>query len=100
MRKPANPIPLLVAANLVALGLLALVELSPAATAQMGRPRSTYTAASGRVKGTETHAVYIVDEATQELIAVQWDPRTKQLQGLGYRSLAADTADATKPRGN
>ena len=44
---------LLVAANVVALGFLAVVELSAAARAQQ-RPRGTYTAASGRIEGTGT----------------------------------------------
>ena len=100
MRKPVRPLPILVGANLAALGLLAVVELSAPASAQVGRPRGTFTAASGRIPGTETHVVYIVDEVTQEMIAVQWDPRSKQLQGLGYRSLSSDSAEAGRPRGN
>jgi hypothetical protein len=90
---------LLVAANIAALGLLAIVELSAAAKAQQ-RPRGTFTAASGRIEGTETHALYVIDEATQEMIAVQWDPRAKQVKGLGYRSMGADMGDIAKPRSN
>ena len=90
----------LIAANIAALGLLAVVELSGSAWAQSFRPRGTYTAASGRIQGTETHVVYIVDESTQEVIAVQWDPRAKQIQGLGYRSLPSDAADMVRPRSN
>ena len=90
---------LLVSANVAALGLLAIVELSAAARAQQ-RPRGTYTAASGRIEGTETHALYIIDETTQEMIAVQWDPRAKQVKGLGYRSMGADMGDIGKPRSN
>lgn len=90
---------LLVGANIAALCFLATVELSAAARAQQ-RPRGTYTAASGRIEGTETHALYVVDETTQELIAVQWDPRTKQLKGLGYRSTSVDSGDMLRPRPN
>ena len=100
---PARPrfgaMHLLVAANIAALGLLALVELSASARAQQ-RPRGTYTAASGRIEGTETHALYLVDETTQEVIAVQWDPRSKQLKGLGYRNMATDMGDVARPRSN
>lgn len=105
--KPANPdarprfsaVRLLVAANVVALGFLAVIELSAAARAQQ-RPRGTYTAASGRIEGTETHALYIVDETTQEMIAVQWDPRAKQIKGLGYRNTVTDAGDLMRPRSN
>jgi hypothetical protein len=100
MRTPLTTGQCLIAANVAALGLLAIVELSAPATAQVGRARSTYTAASGRIPGTETHVVYIVDETTQELIAVQWDPRSKQIQGYGYRNLPADAVDAVRPRSN
>jgi len=90
---------LLVAANMLALGFLGFVKLSASAEAQV-RPRSTYTAASGRIQGTEVHALYIVDEVTQELIAVQWDPQKKQLRGLGYRNLVLDASDSSRPRAN
>jgi hypothetical protein len=100
MKKRLRPLPLLIAANVAALALLAVVEFSASAGAQGFRARGTYTAASGRIPGTETHAVYIVDESTQEVIAVQWDPRSRQLQGLGYRSMAADGADGGRPRSN
>lgn len=100
MQKRLRPLPILVAANIAALGFLAAVELSGSAVAQAFRTRGTYSAASGRIPGTETHAVYVVDETTQEVIAVQWDPRSRQLMGLGYRNLAADAADGTRPRSN
>lgn len=91
---------LLIAANVVALAALAAVELSAPAGAQAVRARSTYTAASGGIAGTDNQVVYIVDESTQEAIAVQWDPQSKQLRGLGFRSLAIDSAEITRPRSN
>jgi len=100
MQKRLRPLPILVAANITALGFLAVVELSGSAVAQAFRVRGTYSAASGRIPGTETHAVYVVDETTQEVIAVQWDPRSRQLVGLGYRNMAADAADGARPRSN
>jgi len=90
---------MLVALNALAIGLFGIVRLADTADAQAGRPRSTYTAAAGRIAGTETNVVYIVDEATQELVAVQWNPNTKQLQGLGYRSLASDAGAILRPNG-
>jgi hypothetical protein len=90
---------LLIGANVAALGLLAVVELSASARAQQ-RPRGTYTAASGRIEGTETHALYIVDESSQEVIAVQWEPKSRQIKGIGYRSLANDANELGRPRPN
>jgi hypothetical protein len=44
--------------------------------------------------------VYVIDETTQEVIAVQWDPQSKQLKGLGFRNLAVDANDVGRPRSN
>ena len=100
MRTRERTTRILIAANVAALGVLAVIELSAPAAAQAGRVRSTYTAASGRVPGTETHAVYVVDETTQEVAAIQWDPQAKQIRGLGFRNLAVDAATLTQPRSN
>jgi hypothetical protein len=91
---------ILIAANVAALAMLAFVELSAPAGAQASRVRSTYTAAAGRVPGTETHAVYVVDETTQEVVAIQWDPQAKQVRGLGFRNFAVDAATLSQPRSN
>ena len=100
MRQRANTTRLLVAANVVALGALAIVELSSSATAQNGRPRSTYTATAGNIGGTDNQAIYVVDETTQEVVAVQWDTQSRQLKGLGFRNLSSDAADVSRPRSN
>ncbi|MEY3022737.1 MAG: hypothetical protein RIS86_1935 [Planctomycetota bacterium] len=99
MADDRRTIRLLLAANAGAIALFGLVRLASPADAQAGRPRSTYTAAAGRIPGTETNALYIVDEATQELVVVQWNPNSKQLQGLGYRSLASDAGAILRPGG-
>lgn len=91
---------LLIGANIVALCTLAAIELSSPAGAQAVRARSTYTAASGGIAGSDNQVVYIVDETTQEAIAVQWDPQVKQLRGLGFRNLAIDSAEINRPRSN
>lgn len=100
MRRRATPIRLLIAANIAALGALAAVELSSSATAQGARPRSTYTATAGNISGTDNQVVYLVDETTQEVVAVQWDTQSRQLKGLGFRNLSADAADVSRPRSN
>jgi len=100
MRRRPSTIQLLLAANVAALGALAVVELSAPATAQGVRPRSTYTAVAGSIMGTDNQAIYIVDETTQEVAAVQWDTQTRQLKGLGFRNLSSDSADVSRPRSN
>lgn len=100
MRPRRNPIPFLIAANLAALGFLAAVHLARPADAQAGRARATYTAASGRIPGTETHALYVVDESNQEVVAVAWNPRSKQVEILGFRSLPLDAGELLRPRSN
>jgi hypothetical protein len=85
-----TPLLFLNAALILALGV---VTLSPESYAQRGtgRVRGEYTMVSGRIMGGNTNAVYIVDAANQEFVAVRWNNATKALDGIGYRSLEADT---------
>lgn len=72
---------------------LAAVSLAPPAGAQRGgRAGGDYTMVAGRVQGGSTNAVYVVDAANQEMIAVRWNGGTKSLDGLAYRDLSADAA--------
>jgi len=81
----------LIALNAVLLVALAVVTLSPGARAQQGgRARGDYTMVGGRVQGGIANAVYIIDSANREMIALQWDEARKELLGVGYRDLAAD----------
>ena len=100
MRRRPSTMQLLLAANVAALGALAVVELSAPASAQAARPRSTYSAVAGTIPGTDNQAIYVVDETTQEVAAVQWDSQSRQLKGLGFRNLANDSADVSRPRSN
>ena len=83
----------LVALNAVLLALLAVVTLAPSVDAQ-ARARGSYTMVAGRAPGAEAAVVYIVDTINQELIAVNYNANTNQIDGVGYRSLAADAAEA------
>lgn len=91
MKKTRSVAPLIVlnAALVLALGI---VTLAPETVAQrgVGRVRGEYTMVSGRIMGANTNAVYVVDAANQELIAVRWNNTTKALDGIGYRDLRAD----------
>ena len=88
-RRRIRPIILLNAGLLLALGT---VTLAPDALAQRGsaRVRGDYTMVSGRIQGGNTNAVYIVDAANQEFVAVRWNNATKALDGIGYRNLQLD----------
>ena len=54
------------------------------------RARGEYTMVAGRTTGAGPAAVYIVDAANQEMVALRWDQSKQSLIGLGYRNLAGD----------
>lgn len=88
----------LVVVNAVLLGLLAVVEFGPVATAQPGvqdpaaaRPRGKYTLVGGAVQTGNANAVYIIDSSNQEMVVLQWEDGRNVLKGVGYRDLEADT---------
>lgn len=96
----------LIALNMVLLGLLALITLAPGAGAQPGgaggaggggtapgqRPRAhgQYGVVAGRFQGGVEAAMYIVDSANEELLALRWDRSRKAISVLGYRDMAQD----------
>ena len=93
----------LVALNGALLGALALVTFTPSAPAQRGgaprethRARGEYTMVGGRVLGLAESAIYIIDSANSELLAVRWDRSRQNLAPLGFRDL---TLDAKAPAG-
>lgn len=83
-------------ALLLALGVVTLITTAQS-SAQPGvnqagaRPRGEYTLVSGRYQGSTTSAVYILDVANQELVALRWDRNSNRFQPLGFRSLKDDT---------
>ena len=80
--------------NIALLGILALVTLQPVNDAQassaMGN-RAEYIAITGNIAGSKTPLLWIVNQATQEVVAVQFDAQKDQLVGFGYRSLNNDS---------
>lgn len=82
----------LVVLNVALALVLAAVSLAPRAEAQRGggRGRGDYTMVAGRIQGGSSHAIYVVDSANQEMIALRWSDSTKGLEGIGYRDLRAD----------
>ncbi|MBT8487114.1 MAG: hypothetical protein HKO59_02860 [Phycisphaerales bacterium] len=72
--------------------LLGIVSFSPPADAQY-RVRGKYMMAAGGINGSISDAVYILDTTNRELIALTYEPSTKELIGIGYRNLVSDTAN-------
>lgn len=89
----------LVLLNVALLVTVVLVGFGRPATAQnSGKPaeptpnrgRGDYTMVSGKTGSGGTDAIYIVDAANQELVALRWEPGRQTLSGIGYRDIAAD----------
>jgi hypothetical protein len=86
----------LIALNGVLLVLLGVVTLGRSADAQP-MSRGEYTMIAGRAQGAAAGIVYVVDTANLELIALTYDPNSKDLEGIGYRNLAADARTLLNP---
>lgn len=92
LRRPSNS---LVVLNLALLGVLALITLAPRAGAQLSDPtaqraRGEYTLVGGQTSSGNSNAIYVLDTANRELVALRWNPNTSALDGIGYRNLAQD----------
>lgn len=96
-RAPAllgSPLRRAVAVNVVLLAVLVSMSIGPGAGAQPtggpARARGEYTMISGKTNTGNTNAVYVLDAANQELLAVRWDASRQKLVTVGYRNLDAD----------
>lgn len=87
----------LIALNAALLALLAAVTFGSIAYGQ-ARGRGEYTMVAGGAPGADAQVVFITDVSNQEMIAVVFNPNTKALEGIGYRSLAADAASVSRAR--
>lgn len=99
---PRKPVHSLVALNLALLIVLALVAFAPAsgrAIAQQAqqRGRGDYTMIGSEFQGGNANAIVILDAANREMIALRWNDSRKELEGIGYRDLAADAALGARP---
>ncbi len=82
----AGPLIALNVGLLVVLGVVSIAQAQPGA-----RARGNYAMVGGEyLGGGGANAVYILDAANQELIAVKWDEGRKVLDGIGYRDLSKD----------
>lgn len=84
----------LLALNAALLAGLAIVTLAPHADAQRSRKdtrnRGEYTMVSGEIQGRAEAAIYIIDAANEELVAVRWDQSRQTLTPLGFRDISED----------
>ncbi|MBX3386729.1 MAG: hypothetical protein KF768_09175 [Phycisphaeraceae bacterium] len=69
----------------------------PGDTANL-RNRGDYTMISGRFQGGTTSAVYILDAANQQVMALTWDRNGRRFDLLGLRSLSDDARLQRAPR--
>lgn len=92
----------LIGLNVALLGVLGAVTIAgsfeagaqPAATgaaAAAPRPRGEYTLVSGRYQGGTSNAIYVLDAANGELMALSWDRSRNEIEVIGHRKLADDS---------
>lgn len=64
--------------------------LAESLSTQPSRVRGDYTMVAGKTTAGSIHAIYVVDAANQEIIALRWDPRQKLIP-VSYRSIEVDS---------
>lgn len=82
----------LLALNAALALVMLVVAVAPHAIAQQrpARVRGDYVLVSGRIQGSNSNAIYVVDTANQELLALRWSENNKRLEPLAYRNLGSD----------
>lgn len=58
--------------------------------AGQARGRGDYTLVTGRYQGGTSNAVYILDAANQELLALSWNRSRDEFETIGFRRLSED----------
>jgi len=81
---------LLMAVVLFAMDRPAGAQNSAQPPSPTGRARGDYTMVSGRTPTGGGDAVYIIDVANQDMVALRWDTSKQSFTGIGYRDIAAD----------
>lgn len=83
-------------ALLLALGVLTiLLNARPGGAAAQppdtaARTRGEYTIVSGRFQGGTSNAVYVLDAANQELMALSWNRSRDEMEIIGHRKITDD----------
>ena len=97
-KKPLKPKTALIVLNAVLLAALGAVTLGPGAKAQTARSRGQYLMVGGRYVLNQAGVAYILDQSNQELISLSWNEGSRNLFGVGYRSLPKDVEQVQKSR--
>jgi len=71
-------------------GALALLSGPLGAQSAADRPAGDYIVVGGSTTGGFTNAIYVLDTANRELVALRWNESTKSLEGSGFRDLVDD----------
>lgn len=61
-----------------------------AQTTPAPRARGDYTMVSGRYQGGTSNAIYLLDAANGELMALAWDRSRNEMEIIGHRRIADD----------
>jgi len=91
----------LVLVNIALLGILALVSFSspnPAVASTSSGKRAEYVAVTGYIAGSKTPILWMVNQASQEVVAIQFDAQKNQIVGFGYRSMSNDAISLRRNR--
>lgn len=87
----------LIGLNAALVGVLLLVSLPAGAGAQQQqgasstRGRGNYTMVAGQVQGSAEDAVWIVDAANEEIMAMRWDISRQDVQFMGFSPFSASS---------
>ena len=52
--------------------------------------RGKYMAVSGHIQGMKAPVVWIIDQSSQQMVAIHFDYQAKQFRNFGYRNLTQD----------
>lgn len=99
MKRPA--LAALIFLNLALLGILALVTFNVGSKAHATgstSARGEYIAIAGNISGSKTPLLWIVNQSSQEIVAVQFDSQRDQLVGFGYRNMNNDAVVVQRNR--
>ena len=81
----------LIALNAVLIGVLGWVSFEPGAAAQQARGRGAYLILGGQPEAGASNDVWVIDTLNQQMLGIRYDAGRRQLTGIGYRDLDADT---------